>query len=363
ATRGPRRSRAARPGARHRRRRLHRVDPRRTAGRPGGAVGGPGQPPPPGPPGLTPPRRPGRRGGPPHRRRHRGRGPRRRPGRRPPRRRHPPGGGDGHRPVAVGEHPSRDGQRRGDDPAPRRVHPGRSRPGPLRADELARGLRGGGVAPSRRDDLPAGAAHARPARGGTVGPRHGRGARAQLGRRDASPPDQRLRRHEAGPGADPGRVDRVPRHQAVGAAAPERLRAAPVAVQPLHGHRVAVLPARTGGTVDPALRGRRDHARLRLHRRRRERAGRGDGPAAGRPGPHRRRRQRRPHDHRRPGAGDRALPLRTRAARHGPVPRRRRAPRVVRGGRHDGPAGLEPAVVAARRRRAPAGVDRDPARL
>ena len=47
-------------------------------------------------------------------------------------------------------------------------------------------------------------------------------------------------------------------------------------VQPLHRDRVAVLAAGTRGRVDPALRGRRHHPRLRPHRRRRERRRRGD---------------------------------------------------------------------------------------
>ena len=84
---------------------------------------------------------------------------------------------------------------------------------------------------------------------------------------------------------------------------------------------------------------------------------------AGRPHAHGRRRQRRPHHDRRPGPRDRALPLGAGAARHRPVPRRRRPARLVHGRGHPAVPRLAAAGEPARRRRRAAGVDRDPARL
>ena len=312
------------------------------------ALGRPRQPAPAGAPGLAAAGGTAGLGRAPCRRRHPRRGPgrgRRRPA---PRHRDPPGRRDRHRAVAVGEHPPRHGQRRRHHPAARLPHPRRSRAGTLRADQLAGGLRRGRVAKPRRVHVPAGAAHARAAGGGSLGPRHRRGPRAQLGRRHAPQPDQRLRRDQAGPGADPVGLDRLARHEAVGAAPAERLRPAPVAVQPLHRHRVAVLPPGPRGPVDPALRGRRHHPRLRLHRRRGQRAGRRHRKPAGGPHAHRRRRQRRTHHHRRPGPRDRGLPLGARAARDRPVPRRRRPPRLLHRRRHhrDTSTGRPPGACA-----------------
>ena len=111
---------------------------------------------------------------------------------------------------------------------------------------------------------------------------------------------ERLRQHQARAGAHPVLLGRLPRHHAVGAAPAERLRHRPVADQPLHRHRLALLPARPRGQVDPALRGRRHHPRLRLHRRCRRCRRRRDRRPARRPEPHRRRRHRYPHHDPRP---------------------------------------------------------------
>ena len=250
-----------------------------------------------------------------------------------PGRRRPPGRRDRHGAVAEREHPPRLGQRRRHHPAARRADPGRPGARPPGPDQSAAPCTARAPGAVRDGTLfQPGAAHPRPARRRPVG-LPGRDPRAQLRAEHARPaPVERVRRHQARPGARARRVGRLARRAAVGAAPPERLRPRPVAHQPLHRASCRCSPSSPGdGRVHPALRGRRDHPRLRLHRRRGVGPGRGrrrtaDGSAA------------RTLD---VGAGVRttirdlattvaALPRCARAARDRSVPRRRRPSRRLR---------------------------------
>ena len=122
-----------------------------------------------------------------------------------PRRRGAPGSRDRHRPVPDREQPSLAGQRRWDDPDARRLRGVRTTPGARRADEQPSRLRRGHVAAVRRDVVPPRSTDARAAGARALGLPRQR-ARAEQGRPDRAGAVERVRRHQAGPGAHPGGV-------------------------------------------------------------------------------------------------------------------------------------------------------------
>ena len=221
-----------------------------------------------------------------------------------PRRRGPPGGRDGHRAVAEREHPPRLGQRGRHDPAARRPDPGRPRARPRRAHQQPRGVRRGHLAatPTARLFQPGARTHAQLEAAQWDFP--GADARAQLRARQP----RRRRRACTAPPSSPRSTCSAPW------AGSHDVPLSVLRLQNVYGPGQSLTNPYTGivslfsqlardGRVDPALRGRRDHPRLRLHRRRGRRAlVAAIGRAADHAGPDLRRRRRRPHHDPRPGA-------------------------------------------------------------
>ena len=238
-------------------------------------------------------------------------------------------------------------------------------PEPLRADQQPRRLRRGRVAatPTARLCQP-GPAHPRPARGRPSGTHGDATPTCPTPSRSTHPDaDQRLRRHQAGPGAHPHRVDRLARHA--------RCRCS--------GCRTSTAPASRSPTPTPASCRSSPSWPARASRSRSTRTARSPATSSSsttwssalvaalvRNRPDRQRLvdvgsgERTTIRHL--AERDRRLPRRPRTARHRPVPRRRRPRGVQRARRGARRAGLDAAVAAGPGDRGPAGLDRRGAR-